>query len=365
MALLRWLLVFVVAVPTYDQLSLPRGSGAMCPDGAYQVGNGVSQPTLMFSPSCEMPDLARKLRARGEVTLSFTVKADGSVRDVQIVKSAGYGIDERAAECMRRSRFKPGTKDGSPVDAAFRYTFQFSVSPQPRLWAAGPLTVAADIGVTLPVLKSGTIPAVKREPGDEVVLFQFTISPTGDVVDIQPIEGKESKSLTLLTKSLSSWKFRPASNVSGPVVVEGKVLFIKGEDQFRYQVSKAFLDFGSVRPVETERVASPSASTSIMKLNVDVVVDLDPTEASKQLIHNAPPQYPAEARAAHLQGTVSLLIRIGRDGSVTDVKEISGPPELVPPAIAAVRKWRYRPIMADGELQEARTVVDITFKLPD
>jgi len=58
MALLRWLLVFVVAVPTYEQLSLPRGSGAMCPDGAYLVGNGVSQPTLMFSPSCEMPDLA-------------------------------------------------------------------------------------------------------------------------------------------------------------------------------------------------------------------------------------------------------------------------------------------------------------------
>ena len=365
MILLKRLLVFVVAVLTYAQLSLPRGSRAMCPDGAYQVGNGVSQPTLMFSPSCEMPDLAKKLRARGEVTLSFTVKADGSVRDVQIVNSAGYGMDERAAECMRKSRFKPGTKDGSPVDVAFRFTFQFSVLPQPRLWAAGPLTFAADIGVTLPVLKSGTIPAVKREPGDEVVLFQFIISPTGDVVDIQPLEGKESKSLTLLTKSLSSWKFRPASNASGPVVVKGKVLFIKGEDQFRYQVSKAFLDSGSVRPVETVPVASPSASTSIMKLNVDVVVDLDPAEASKQLIHNAPPQYPSEARAAHLQGTVSLLIRIGRDGSVTDVKEISGPPELAPSAIAAVRKWRYRPIMAEGELQEARTVVDVTFKLPD
>lgn len=358
MIVLRRLLVFVLAALAYVQLSLPHGLGATCPNGTSQVQNGAPTPTLMFSPSCEMPDPARKLRVRGEVTLSFTVKADGSVRDVQVVNSAGYGLDEKAAECMRRSRFKPGT----PVDVAFRFTFEFSVLPQPKLWAAGPLTFATDAGVTAPVLKFGTIPTVKLAPGDEVVLFQFTISPTGEVGEIQALEGKESKSLSLLAKSLSNWKFVPASNASGPMSVKSKVLFIKGEDQFQYQVSKAFRDSGSVR--YTEPVVPPGTPTTIEKLNIDVVVDLDSAEASKRLIHSTPPEYPDEARATHLQGTVSLLVRIGRDGSVIDTKEISGPPGLVPAAIAAVKTWRYRPILADGKLQEARTVVDVTFK-PD
>jgi TonB family protein len=78
-----------------------------------------------------------------------------------------------------------------------------------------------------------------------------------------------------------------------------------------------------------------------------------------------PPEYPAEARAAHVQGTVSLLVSIGKDGSVTGVKEISGPPELSSAAVAAVKQWRYRPIISRGEPQEASTVVDISFKLPD
>ena len=209
--------------------------------------------------TCEIPDLARRLRAQGEVTLSLVVKADGSVRDVQIVQSAGYGMDERAVECIRKWRFKPGAKDGSPVDVAFRFAYNFGLTPQPRVWGAGPLTFALDAGATPPALKSGGMPSGEREAGDETVLFEFTIEPTGEVTGIQPIEGKESKSLSLLTKSLSSWKFTPGSNGTSAIPVTGKVLFIKGEDYFRYQVSKAFRDSGSVHLAEEKPVNVPSA----------------------------------------------------------------------------------------------------------
>ena len=102
-----------------------------------------------------------------------------------------------------------------------------------------------------------------------------------------------------------------------------------------------------------------------MTIKVPIRIDLDPVEAEKQLIDHLPPEYPAEARVAHVQGTVSLLVSIGKDGSVTGVKEISGPPELISAAVAAVKQWRYRPIISRGEPQEASTVVDIPFKLPD
>ena len=157
----------------------------MRPDGAYQVGNGVSPPSVMFKTTCEIPDLARKVRAQGEVTLSLVVKSDGSVRDVEVVKPAGYGMDQRATECVRKWRFKPGAKDGSPVDIAFRFAYSFGLQPQPRIWGAGPLTFALDSGVTPPMLKTGTMPTTEREPGDEIVLFEFLVSSTGEVSNIK------------------------------------------------------------------------------------------------------------------------------------------------------------------------------------
>ena len=169
--------------------------------------------------------------------------------------------------------------------------------------------------------------------------------------------------MSSLTSSLSSWKFAAASNGTGPVAAKGKVLFIKGEDQFRYQISKTFRDSGGVHPNESKPVSSPDPAKSIMTMKVPIRIDLEPSEAMKQLIDHVSPDYPAEAMAAHVQGTVSLLITIGKDGSVTVIKEISGPPDLTSAAIAAVKQWRYRPVISRGQPQEATTVVDIAFRL--
>jgi TonB family protein len=208
------------------------------------------------------------------------------------------------------------------------------------------------------------MPTAKCEPGDEIVLLEFTVSSTGGVGEIQPLEGKESKSLSLLTNSLSSWKFAPASDGTGPIAAKGKALFIKGEDYFRYQVSKTFRDSGGVHPAEPKPVNSPDPPKSIVTIKVPTRIDLESSDAMKQLIDHVSPDYPAEVMAAHVQGTVSLLNTIGKDGAVTDVKEINGPPELISAAIAAGKQRRYRPVISRGQPQEATTVVDIEFRLP-
>lgn len=122
------------------------------------------------------------------------------------------------------------------------------------------------------MLKTGTMPTTEREPGDEIVLFEFLVSSTGEVSNIQPLEGKDSKSLSQLSKSPSSWKFSPAS--SGTIPATGQVLFIKGEDYFRYQVSKAFRDSGSVHPVEAKPVDLPNGPRTIVTIKVPIRIDL-------------------------------------------------------------------------------------------
>src|SRR5579859_3912228 len=127
MKLTKGLRLFALTPVIFAQTSQPVAPGSVRPDGAYQVGNGASPPSVMFKTTCEIPDLARKVRAQGEVTLSLLVKSDGSVRDVEVVKPAGYGMDQRATECVRKWRFKPGAKDGSPVDVAFRFAYSFGL----------------------------------------------------------------------------------------------------------------------------------------------------------------------------------------------------------------------------------------------
>jgi periplasmic protein TonB len=65
-----------------------------------------------------------------------------------------------------------------------------------------------------------------------------------------------------------------------------------------------------------------------------------------------------------LEGSVRLRVAIARDGSIEDVKALSGDPLLAEAAIAAVKQWRYRPIILDGKPVPALTVITITFRRP-
>jgi TonB family protein len=77
------------------------------------------------------------------------------------------------------------------------------------------------------------------------------------------------------------------------------------------------------------------------------------------------PVYPPEAKQAHVQGTVTLKVQVGRTGDVTEVKLISGLPMLAPAAIEAVKQWKYKPYLLNGEAVNVETTVTVNFKLAD
>jgi periplasmic protein TonB len=81
------------------------------------------------------------------------------------------------------------------------------------------------------------------------------------------------------------------------------------------------------------------------------------------LIHDVPPQYPPEAGRARLEGAVVLMAVIGQDGSVKDVRVESGLPMLAQAAIDAVKQWRYKPYLIDGEPVEVDSRITINFTL--
>ena len=85
--------------------------------------------------------------------------------------------------------------------------------------------------------------------------------------------------------------------------------------------------------------------------------------AEANLIHDVAPTYPPEAGRARIEGTVVLDAVIGKDGTVRDVQVESGLPLLAQAAIEAVKQWRYRPYLLNGEPVEVDSRITINFTL--
>ena len=82
------------------------------------------------------------------------------------------------------------------------------------------------------------------------------------------------------------------------------------------------------------------------------------------LVKSVPPVYPALARQMHLQGNVELFATIGKDGSITEVKALSGDSVLSRAAVEAVKQWKYKPYYLDDQPVAIQTQITVKFKLP-
>ncbi|MGA3160396.1 MAG: energy transducer TonB [Terracidiphilus sp.] len=81
------------------------------------------------------------------------------------------------------------------------------------------------------------------------------------------------------------------------------------------------------------------------------------------LIQKTMPAYPLIARNARISGTVTLAAIISKTGAIENLRVISGPIMLQQAALDAVRTWRYRPYLLDGQPVEVETTVTVNFTL--
>ena len=81
------------------------------------------------------------------------------------------------------------------------------------------------------------------------------------------------------------------------------------------------------------------------------------------IVRRVQPNYPPLARQARIQGTVVLQAMISKDGNIENLQLISGHPMLAPAAIEAVKQWKYKPYLLNGEPVEVETQVQVNFTL--
>jgi TonB family protein len=107
------------------------GETAAAPTQAVQrkaVAPTTTPVEIISKPKPVYTQEARNMHLEGEVSLDVVFSASGSVQILRVVQGLGHGLDEAAQNAAMHIRFKPGTRDGSPVDtrATIRIVFELT-----------------------------------------------------------------------------------------------------------------------------------------------------------------------------------------------------------------------------------------------
>ena len=105
------------------------GEGGGTGGGVYDVGNGVTQPTLIREVKPQYTADAMRAKVQGEVELEAVVNPDGSVDRIRVTRSLDrtFGLDEQAIKAVSQWRFVPGTLKGQPVPVRVSVVLDFTL----------------------------------------------------------------------------------------------------------------------------------------------------------------------------------------------------------------------------------------------
>lgn len=82
------------------------------------------------------------------------------------------------------------------------------------------------------------------------------------------------------------------------------------------------------------------------------------------LVKQVQPVYPRSALQMHIEGAVQLMATVTKNGDISEVKTLSGDTQLAHAATDAVKQWKYKPYLLNGEPVDIQTQITVNFKLP-
>jgi periplasmic protein TonB len=92
------------------------GGGLAAQDQVYSIGQGVQSPRLIKEVKPNYTGAAMRRKVQGVVELTAVILKDGTVGDTTVKRSLDEDLDQEAIKAAKQWKFKPGTKDGEPVN---------------------------------------------------------------------------------------------------------------------------------------------------------------------------------------------------------------------------------------------------------
>ena len=177
------------------------------------------------------------------------------------------------------------------------------------------------------------------------VVLSIVISKDGEVRDTKLVSGHPMLSPAAI-EAVKQWRYKPYISDDKPVEVETIV-----------RVGFRMADGPEVRgPGGAQQGSAPREGVpQLVRVAAGIMQGL--------LEHKVDPEYPADAKEKHIEGTVLLNVDIDDEGNVGRVELVNGHPMLAPAAMDAVLQWRYRPFVLNGEAVAVETTVEVKFAL--
>jgi protein TonB len=163
-------------------------------------------------------------------------------------------------------------------------------------------------------------------------------------------------------KTVRAPKIVQLNKMVAPTVIPKNVAMIKDEAPVIY-TNGGGVDGGTGNGILNGIIGSGGSGPPPPPTKAPSRIRVGGNVQAASLVNKVTPQYPPIAKTAHVSGTVVLHAIIAKDGSIQELQYMSGPPLLMKSAMDAVREWRYKPTMLNGDPVEVDTTISVVFSL--
>ena len=190
---------------------------AFCAVVAFAQEPPTIRPRPVKRTEPDYPEEARRAGANGTVHLRFAVSVSGYPENIEVERSAGFGMDEEAVETLRRWRFEPATKGGVAVRFQTKIEINLTQLNSRHGGQFARLHFDLPAGGKRPILIRGKIPTNPNEPGNAKVRIAIELARDGTPRDVSLIEGVPAKWAEDAVQQVREWRFSPA-RVNGAAI---------------------------------------------------------------------------------------------------------------------------------------------------
>jgi TonB family protein len=195
----------------------------------------------------------------------------------------------------------------------------------------------------------------------EITLSTPPTSDSNDDVERFP-KGTANHSAGSASKPTAATPSKPDAEPAPLVVKSGKVPAAQSKASATDAPPPSLIGMAASAAVAPPPNLVPSAN-SAFKPTLQTV-NISQGVSQGLLVRKVSPSYPANAMRMRIEGSVQLLATISKDGNIAQIKVLSGDAQLTRAATDAVKQWKYKPYLLNGEPVDIQTQVTINFRLP-
>lgn len=340
------LAVVMLGAPIADAKNTPQESG------------GESPPRPVRTEAPAYPFQMRRAGIEGSVLVEYIVGADGTVIDVQVVRSNNPSFDRPALNAVKKWRFQPGRKNGRAVNARVQQVITFNLEggrsawevrkgerhdelPEEFRWGQAPrLTFSAFPVYPFEALVAGEGAKVRTK---------FIVGHDGHVIASEIVDAPRPEFGHAIVAAMETWQFMPARGGDGKL----RMAIIHQEHTFDPQG-----DSGAPISPGTREVLR------LLKKYPASIAALNELDALPEPVAKHPPIFPTALRKAGRDGEAVIEFFIDHEGDVHLPRVVSATaPEFGYAAVQAVSAWRFTPPKRKGKTVVTRARLPLGFKL--